>query len=648
VVQKLAAALNDPATSPPPVIVCEIESLTPASLLKDLALFFPSGAPLRIRWENGAVSAGPLSPGRLLELATPGYHQIESPLAPAQESVSWILTPSQCYESPLARPANGLNCFLPALRSQRNWGVGDLTDLRAIAAWLRQRIPLDFIALNPLHAIHNRAPYNTSPYLPLSLFARNLLLIDVEACPEFQQSAAAQRAFHDPATQAERARLRGLPFIDYAAAARHKTFFLLLLFREFLRRDTRELDTYIHQHQPWLTYYCRYMALDRYLHRRNPDLWHWRQWPQRYQHPESPAVLALLPRLNLIARFHAFVQMRLDQQLAHTQSTLQSLGYTLGLYHDLALSPDRVGADTWAHAGLFAEGVRVGSPPDDFNRDGQDWGFPAIIPSRHARSGYAFFRQSLRWAASHGGVLRLDHVMRLARLYWIPDGLPPRDGAYVRDHLGALLRILALESQRGRFAVVGEDLGTVPDHLREALHRFRVLSYRLILFERRDSHFHPPDRYPQLSLAAFTTHDLPTFDGWLNGADLAVRQQLGHLSPDQYQQALAQREYDVARLCESFGLSPNQRDADTCFAGLVRFLAATPARLRLINLEELFAEPNQQNVPGTTSEAPNWQRKVSCPFEDWPGHPVLSRRLSIWASTLNDALTATREPPCAP
>lgn len=625
-------------------MVGELESLTPETLATDLAPHFPNNAPLRIRWENGAVSAGPLTHQRLWQLATIGYHQLSSPVLSAQPPVQWILTPSRCYQPPLSKPANGLNCFLPALRSQRNWGVGDLTDLRAMAAWLRNRVPLDFIALNPLHTIHNRAPYNTSPYLPLSLFARNLLLIDVEACPEWQHSRAAQRAFQSPASQAERARLRELPYVDYAAVARHKTFFLLLLFREFLRGDTQELDAYEREHHPWLTHYCRYMALDRYLHRRNPDLWHWRQWPQEYQEPTSPTVQALLPRLGRLARFHAFVQLRLNQQLAATQANLKTLGYSIGLYHDLALSPDRVGADTWAHAGLFATGVRVGSPPDDFNRDGQDWGFPAIIPSRHARSGYSFFRESLRWAAAHGGVLRLDHVMRLARLYWIPDGSPPRDGAYVRDHLYPLLRILALESQRGRFAVVGEDLGTVPGNLREALQRFQVLSYRLILFERHQQQFQPPAHYPELALAAFTTHDLPTFDGWLQGTDLAVRRQLGHLSAEQHQQALAQRAEDRHQLRETFGLHGHPNDAEACFAGLVRFLAATPARLRLLNLEELLAETEQQNVPGTTSEAPNWQRKVSSPLEDWAAHPLLSRRLATWAASLQ----AAPEAPCAP
>jgi 4-alpha-glucanotransferase len=625
-------------------MVSEIEALTPASLSAELQEFFPPGSSLQVRWENGAVSAGPLNPGRLAQLATLGYHNISSPSHPALPSVTWILAPSQCYLPSPAKPANGLNCFLPALRSERNWGVGDLTDLRALASWLRGRIPVDFIALNPLHTIHNRAPYNTSPYLPLSLFARNLLLIDVEACPEFLLSRAAQRAFQHPANQAERARLRDLPFVDYAAVARHKIFFLLLLFREFLRRDSGELDAFAGEHQPWLTNYCRYMALDRYLHRRHPDLWHWRQWPAAYQHPESPAVRALLPRLQTMARFHAFVQMRLAQQLSQTQTTLKDLGYRLGLYHDLALSPDRVGADTWAHKELFASGVRVGSPPDDFNQEGQDWGFPAIIPSRHARSGYSFFRESLRWAAAHGGVLRLDHVMRLARLYWIPDGLPPRDGAYVRDHLYPLLRILALESQRGQFAVVGEDLGTVPDNLREALHRFQVLSYRLVLFERHQERFHPAAHYPELSLAAFTTHDLPTFDGWLAATDLEVRRELGHLSPGQHQQALAQRARDLAQLRQAFALHPQEHDAAAYFNGLVRFLAATPSLLRLVNLEELLAESHQQNIPGTTSEAPNWQRKISCPLEEWAPPPTHSHRLAIWAASL----TGFPETPCAP
>ncbi len=590
---------------------------------------------LHIEWENGSESVCTPSDPSLEGLASPGYHWLTIKTSQRSMRIRWILAPDQCHFPALKHPANGINCFLPSLRSERNWGAGDLSDLRNFAMRLAERAPVDFIALNPLHAIHNRTPYNTSPYLPLSIFTHNLLYLDIEATPEFAHSGMARKIVQSAQFQQTLAKLRASEFVEYEQVAKLKTFFLLLLYREFKRGSYAELNQFRSSRGQWLENYCTYMAFDRYFHRRNPDAWHWQQWPAEYQTPGSKESQSLRNQLASQIDFYAFIEMRLEQQISTAHKYLLESGYSLGLYHDLALATDRVGADYWAYQDLFAPRVRVGSPPDDFNENGQDWGFPALHPQRHADSGYEYFIESIRCAARHGGTIRLDHVMRLARLYWIPDQMSARDGAYVRDHFEDLLRILALESQRNKFIVVGEDLGTVPDYFRRALDQFQILSYRLILFERSGDSFRPAVDYPRDAIASFTTHDLPTFDGWLTGVDLDARVNMGMLPASELTASRQARTKALARLREAFHLSPEEANPQVFFAALCRFLSNTPSQLRLLNLEELTGESAQQNLPGTTSEAPNWRRRVSQPLESLFSEAGFRRRLQIYADSIS-------------
>lgn len=598
------------------------------------ALQLPPDTWVRVDWEDGTSSRWQPFRGDREQNFPTGYHQItiEAPQGSLQRGL--VLTPSRCYTPPGNHKLQGINCFLPALRTARNWGVGDLTDLISFASELRAHARFDFIALNPLHAIHNRAPYNTSPYLPLSIFTRNLLYLDVEACPEYSRSRLARQLHASAPVQETLARLRAARHVDYESVARLKRFFLLVLYREFLRGDVSELDQYCSLRSHWLENFCLYQALDRHLHRRNPDCWHWRQWPEEFSSPHTSHSQTFAQLHQRRLRFYAFIEMRLEQQLALAQQTIRNLGYPVGLYQDLALATDRVGADHWAYQSLFAPGVRVGSPPDDFNENGQDWGFPALHPQRHALDGYRYFIESLRCAASQAGAIRLDHVMRLARLYWIPDGTSARDGAYVRDHFESLLRLLALESHRQKFFVVGEDLGTVPTYFRAALHQFHLYSYRLILFEREHGAFRPAAHYPKAAIASFTTHDLPTFAGWQQGADLEARLRTGQLQPDLLPQATQSRRDDIAQLARALDVPADCADGDIWFQALARFLAATPCQLRLLNMEELYDEATQQNLPGTTSEAPNWQHRLPCNLAEFFAIPVVQRRLEIWREAM--------------
>ncbi len=270
--------------------------------------------------------------------------------------------------------------------------------------------------------------------------------------------------------------------------------------------------------------FATYSSLDEYLHRGNPDLWLWTDWPAPYQDPHSPETLAFRKKHWRSVLFYQYVQWQIDLQLAGAQKYARDRGLSIGLYHDLALATDRFGSDLWAHRPFYVAGCRVGSPPDDFSPEGQDWAFPPPNSARHREDGYRLYVESIRKNCRHGGALRIDHVMRLFRLYWIPDGTPAREGAYVRELNLDYVRILALESVRNQVVVVGEDLGTVEPAVRKTLAQFGILSYRLFYFEKNErGEFRRNDEYPPQSLVSSTTHDLPTLAGFWAGTDIQAR-----------------------------------------------------------------------------------------------------------------------------
>jgi 4-alpha-glucanotransferase len=551
-----------------------------------------------------------------------GYHTLQlaesdSHSMAAQREVPWIVVPERCFGDPDMGQRLGLNCFLPSLRSAGNWGIGDFADLVKLAKAARQRAKFDFVGINPLHAIHNRAPYNTSPYLPLSIFARNFVYLHLGGIEEYCEGGVERILAGSARVQAELARLRALDLVDYAGVGRLKKLALWLCHRSYLRRhpEAKGLRDYQVAKGARLRLYATYCAFDDHFHRLDGTVWHWRQWPKDFQRPDSDASLRLAAQLRHRIDFYCYAQWKLDEQLAWAQRELVAMGLERGIYHDLALATDHAGADLWAYQDEFVAGVRVGSPPDDFNENGQDWGFPALHPRLHARKGFRQFGESVRMAAGGGGVLRLDHVMRLARLYWIPDGKSARDGGYVRDRFRELLGVLALESQRGEFLVVGEDLGTVPEYFRAALDEFGVLSYRLMIFEREGERFRKPVEYPRQALCAFTTHDLPTLDGWCTGEDLRLRREAGQLAEENLPGEAERRRWDLASLDTSLGLSGTPTSEER-FGAIAGFLRSTPCRLVLVNLEELLGETRQQNLPGTTAEHPNWRRKARVSIEE--------------------------------
>jgi 4-alpha-glucanotransferase len=551
-----------------------------------------------------------------------GYHRVSAGFCGENCRMWLIATPERAWLPPALEAgakSAGLGVQLYGVRSARNWGCGDFSDLPAVASWAAA-LGASFIALNPLHAIHNRRPYNTSPYLPFSLLYRNFLYLDVERLPEFQQCPWATRTFATSAVQSLLAELRASDFVEYERVAAIKMRFLRRAFVHGRRHgtiDVAALRRWIESEGEGLQRFATYCALDEFLHRRNPDLWIFPDWPAEYQHPDSPTVSEFRKRHARNIEFYCYLQWRIDQQATEAQQDVRAAGMSIGLYHDLPLATDRYGCELWGHREFYVNGCRVGSPPDDFSPSGQDWGFPPPDREQHRVSGYRHYVDTIRAAVRHGGALRIDHVMRLFRLYWIPDKMDASCGAYVGDNWEDLIRILALESVRNEFFVVGEDLGTVEPWVRDALARFRILSYRLLYFERGEwGRFKQPDEYPRQALVSTTTHDLATLAGFWAGADIEARREAGVLDDAGYHSSRAARDEDKRKLLEAlrarqllpegdfWNWSDQVRDA--CLA----YLAESPAMLIAINHEDLSAEPYQQNLPGTTAQYPNWARKM--------------------------------------
>ncbi|MBI2277842.1 MAG: malto-oligosyltrehalose synthase [Dechloromonas sp.] len=580
-----------------------------------------------------------------------GYHRLElAPLTAEQGAggaTQLIVAPARCYCPPALHGdgrAWGPTLQLYSLRSRRNWGIGDFTDLRAVVA-LAAEAGGALVGLNPLHALFPEQPARCSPYSPSSRLFLNVLYIDVEAVADFQASAAARALVAAPDFQARLRALQAGELVDYAAVAAAKLAALRLAFADF---RSCQLLPGTPRAQAWrrfrtaggaaLEQHARFEALQADFHAADQALWGWPAWPAEFRSPEAAAVHAYAAEHAEEIEFHIYLQWLADEQLAaatRRAGQAGAPGLAIGLYQDLALGIDPGGAEAWSGQAWYARGVHLGAPPDDFSRDGQDWGLLPLLPERLRETAYAPFIATLRAAMRHAGALRLDHVMALQRVFWVPAGESPAAGAYVSYHFDELLGILALESWRHCCAVVGEDLGTVPDGLRATLAEHGVLSYRPLFFERGEGgSFRPPAAYPRQALAVVATHDMPTLYGFWQGRDIDTRAGLGLLpAPEQLEAAVVARAEDRARLLLALqreGLLPDGNDAPVAAVpamtpalaqAVYAYLARSPAMLLGVQVEDIFGVVDQANLPGTTAPHPNWRRRLPLELDAWAGEP---------------------------
>ncbi len=578
----------------------------------------------------------------------PGYHRLELLLGSRRLAATpLIVAPPTCYLPPAL--ADGGRIWGPAvqlysLRSRRNWGIGDFTDLRQLAQqWAEQGA--DIVGISPLHALFLGNPGHASPYSPSSRGFLNVVYLDVEAVPDFRECESARTRVRSAAFQSRLQALRESPLVDYPGVAAAKLTVLGELYSHFRAHHLsgpsargRAFRAFQHRGGKALRDYALFEALYEHRRVRDPQSWSWQQWPPEYREPDCPAVVEFARAHGERIEFFEYLQWQAEQQLEDTDARLAGLGMGVGLYLDLAVSVDRGGVDCWRDQSLYAQGANVGAPPDDFNRQGQDWGLPPYNPHRLRQAAYAPFIAVLRENMRRAGALRIDHVMGLMRLYWIPHGMSAAEGAYVHYALEEMLGIVALESHRNRCLIIGEDLGTVPDEVRQAMQRTRMLSYRLLYFEKDGTgDFKPVRGFPQAALAAVSTHDLPTLAGFWEGRDIRLRTELGLFDSE-----AARANQTRARTCdraallaalEREGLLPqgvNVESVPELSEELARnvhiYLARSNAAVLMVQPEDVLRTPDQANLPGSLEDQhPNWRRKLALALEEWPQHaPFLS------------------------
>lgn len=644
--------------------VAVVEAGRPAAV----ALRLPErdlGRPLRwrVRLEDGEVRGGELRPDRLspegraqvdgvayaqlrlnLGLTLPeGYHALQVLTGGRELGTTLIAAPATGHAPEwMARGERrwGLACQVYSLRSARNWGMGDFGDLRTL---VQQATALGAanVGVNPLHALFPEHPKRSSPYSPSTRRFLNPVYLDVTAIEEFGASETARQLAGDTPLAAEVQGLREARLVDYPAVTALKLRALREVFAAFEQLhppgpqpDSRRalFERFCRTGGRALRDFARFETLQQ---RFSDQPWH--QWPLAYRDAAKVDEDALGEGGQREMDFRRFLQWQAEAQLA---AACGALGPE-ALYRDLAVAPHPDGADVWSEPELYAPGAWIGAPLDAFNPLGQNWGLPPMNPLRVRERAYAPLAEVLRANMRDAGVLRIDHAIGLQHFFWVPDGAPGTEGAYVRQPFDELLGVLALESRRNRCTLVCEDLGTVPEGFRERIAARGLLSYRVLYFERyEDGLFKRPGTYPALSLSVTGTHDMPTVRGHWEVHDVPIRERLGQLSPGHDREAaLADRKREKGLLHAALsdqGLLPappaggaGDGEGEAWLRELVlaveRFVARSPSRLMMANLEDLLLQAEQMNLPGTVDEYPNWRYKLTTAVEQLAADPFVQR-----------------------
>ncbi|NIR46773.1 MAG: 4-alpha-glucanotransferase [Gemmatimonadetes bacterium] len=590
----------------------------------------------RTHRSEGRLSARGRGDFRWLELpgdAPPGYHRVrlEIDAAEAQRAkCRYIVAPRRCLTiAEKAGPGRrfGIWEHLYAVRSRRNWGVGDLTDLSGLVDWAAS-LGAAFVGINPLHALRN-AGSDISPYGPVSRTFRNIIYLDVEAVPELSESAEAQALIRSSAYQESLAGLRAAGQVDYERVMSLKSAALESLHRTFAARH-RDRATergeayagYLEAKGVALQNFATFQALAKHFAEaglRDP-----RRWPEPYRDSGSEEVARFRREHFEAFDFHRYVQFEIDRQLGNVGDQA-ARRLPLGTYGDLAIGTAADGCDPWAFAELFAPNVHLGAPPDDYSTTGQDWGLPPLNPFRLREDGYRYWARLLQSNLEHVGALRIDHVMGLFRQFWIPAGRPATEGAYIRFPAQELLGVLALESHRNGAIVIGEDLGTVPPGLSARLARWGILSCSVLYFERdRRGNFPPARGFSKRALVTVDTHDHPPLASLWTGHDLSLARRVGLIESDERLGVLrlereSFRRALLRRLARE-GCLPKPEDpgnySQLC-AAVHAFLSKTPSPLVGVWLSDLTGEVDPLNVPGIGLDRyPNWSRRLSMALEE--------------------------------
>lgn len=531
----------------------------------------------------------------------------------------------------------GLSCQLYGLTSERNWGIGDLEDLARLAA-IAGGLGADFVGINPVHALFSADPDRISPYAPSS----RLFLNPMIAVPDRVEEYAKVRHAIAP-LEVALAAIRATELIDYPSVYRVKMAAFEVLYARFLsarsdrakaRRAT--FRQFVQDRGEPMLAFCLYETLSEHFVRQGGYV-AWQTWPEEYRDSESHTSRTFAREHRTRLAFHAWLQWTAEVQLAETQSRALASGMRIGLYLDLAIGVAPDGAMTWGQSTALAREARVGCPPDMFSAEGQNWGLVPLSPAV-MRGGENAFARVLEANMRHAGALRLDHVMGIQRLYFIPESESAQFGAYVRYPMKEMLEILSDASWKMRCIVVGENLGTVPIGFNDAMTGAGLLGYRILYFTRGEGRMAAPAEYPREAMVCASTHDLPTLKGWWTGSDIAWRLKVERITEEEAELFRKDRELDkqlllvtladeglidrqIADAARSGDMPPEM--SDWIVLAVHRMLARTPSRLFAVQLDDALGVTEQPNLPGTTDEHPNWRRKTPVTIEALADHPGL-------------------------
>lgn len=577
--------------------------VAPAGGSIDLSAFMSKSIKIS-QWQldhdgRSILRGGPSQTLRLPADLSPGDYLLTLP--DTGERIAVLVTPAQAYQPGFARQRKRtwlLSLQLYALASPENWGHGDFGDLLRMLE-IAAASGCGGIGLNPLHALFEHNPDDASPYAPSSRLFMNPLYLDLSRLPGGPET---------PPRPAEN-RQENAPLVDYAAVAQIKYAAIRAAYRRFKAHpDERAADAFAAFRRRKGNLLKRFAAFNLLQARHGMN---WRQWPHDWRQPDDDRIAALAEQEADAIGATEFAQWQCDSQLAACRDYAKQKRMPIGLYLDVAVGSHPCGFDAWNDQDAFLQGVAIGAPPDALNAAGQNWGLTAFNPTVLAAGGFRPFRDILAAAMEYAGTIRIDHILGLNRLYLIPDGASGRDGAYLSYPLRDLLAVLAHESQRWRCLVIGEDLGTVPEGLRERLQAAGIWTYIVMLFEREsDGTFRDPADYPYQALATFATHDLPPFAAWAEGRDLDTLRELGMPASENTNQRL--KAYgDLMTAIHAY--CPGLRGS--AFERTAALLGKSASAVIAVALEDIFELKNQLNVPGTDREYPNWRHRTAI---SWP------------------------------
>ena len=612
----------------------------------DVAQFVPVAAELAAKTsvkyqltdENGkklSTQSVNLSQKISLPALSYGYYALIISLNKQTRRIRLLVQPKTAYQPPVLeeKKAWGLNIQLYSLRSERNWGIGDFGDLRYLIE-SAVKFGVDFIGINPLHLLYPAVPDWASPYSASSRRWLNYIYIDLEALPEFKLCKIAQQWVN---TQQKRiAQLRQADLVDYENVSHLKLTALEQLFDFFNRSKSKNIierrgqfSRFVEEQGEPLLWQGLFNVLDTQEQEGFPEDENkigWLGWREEWQTLTTKKRNELLTEHHSQVMFYAWLQWVAEQQLNELDQLCQHLGMQLGIYGDLAVQSSRGSADVWSDPELYCVNASVGAPPDPLGPVGQNWNLPPYNPSVLKARGFQPFIDMLRANMQHFGVLRIDHVMGLFRLWLIPQGKTAVDGVYVHYPFDALMAILAIESQRNQCLIVGEDLGTVPDEVRSKLNEFQVFSYFVLYFEQRNNEYPKAEDYPLNAFATVGTHDVPSLQSFWHCRDLQLFGELNVLGGDLLKQKYDQRVVDKQALLNTlhrdqylppdyYGDALSMAMHDNLNRVIHRYLAESRSKLIGVQLENLLGQEVSFNLPGTSSEYPNWQKKLARPLE---------------------------------